>query len=145
MLQVPVGLSKAVLDALKEHRAGIQRKGEKECTLILLYAEILQQWTAQLEGNCHTLSRHWSVLWETVLIFFRSIILQRGPCVQLSWLQCFQYLVLETVFECFPFCDIGYCLYFLAAKLRETVLIPQHSPLRLPIYFLRLSSSTCCL
>lgn len=43
MLQVPVGLSKAVLDALEEHRAGIQRKGEKECTLILLYAEILQQ------------------------------------------------------------------------------------------------------
>jgi len=43
MLQVPVGLSKAVLDALEEHRASIQRKGEKECTLILLYAEILQQ------------------------------------------------------------------------------------------------------
>lgn len=43
-----------------------------------------------------------SEIWETVLIFFRSIILQRGPCVQLSWLQCFQYLVLETVFECFP-------------------------------------------
>lgn len=64
MLQVPVGLSKAVLNALKEHRAGIQRKGEKERTLILLYAEIVQQWTAQLEGNCHTLSRHWSVLWD---------------------------------------------------------------------------------
>lgn len=52
---------------------------------------------------------------------------------------------LKNVFKWFSFWDIEYCLCSLTAKLKEILLVHQHTPLLSPVYFLRLVLSVCCL